>query len=164
MGSGAPVSSPGGVPGEPEMHVVADFLSDQWIVELANACADARDAGAADRGGADRDATVDRFVIEPTVRDVPERGVVRYRVSFDGSGCAVEAVGADALAAHVRLETDYATAVALSRGEMNAQAALAEGRLRVLGDVARLTAHAGALARFDDLFAAIRATTSYPGA
>lgn len=138
---------------------MADFLSDQWIAELANACALARAAGAPDQ-----DATGDRLVIEPAVRDVPGRGVVRYRVSFDGSGCTVEAAGADSSAAHVNLETDYATAVDLARGEMNAQAALAAGRLRVVGDVARLTAHAGALARFDDLFAAVRAATSYPGA
>ena len=46
---------------------------------------------------------------------------------------------------------------------MNAQAALADGRLRVSGDVARLAAHAAALARLDDVFAAVRASTTYPG-
>ncbi len=137
---------------------MAVFLSDQWIAALASACDADRDSGAANP-----DATGERLVIEPTVRDVPGQGEVRYRVSFDASGCAVEAVGPDGPGAHVRLETDYATAVALARGEMNAQAALAVGRLRVVGDVARLTAHAGALARFDDLFAEVRATTSYPG-
>jgi len=137
---------------------VADFLSDQWIAALAGACDTARDGAAADRDGRD-----DRLVIEPSVRNVPGRGEVRYRVVIEGSACSVENIGADAPAADVRLDTDYATAAALARGEMNAQAALADGRLRVVGDVARLAAHAGALARFDDLFASVRATTSYPG-
>lgn len=101
-------------------------------------------------------------MIEPVVRDVPTRGEVRYRLVFDRGRCAV--VGAEGEAADVRLETDYVTAVALSRGTANAQAALADGRLRVSGDVARLATHASALARLDDLFAALRAGTAYPAA
>jgi SCP-2 sterol transfer family protein len=130
---------------------VAAFLSDEWIRELTLACAGAPVGTASDAG---------RFVIEPVVSGVPERGEVRYRIAFDAAGCAVEPIDGDA--ADVRLETDYVTAVALSRGTANAQAALADGRLRVSGDVARLAAHAAALARLDDLFAALRESTSYP--
>ena len=68
----------------------------------------------------------------------------------------------DAEVADVSLETDYPTAVALARGEMNAQSALADGRLRVSGDVARLAAHATALVRLGDLFAAVRPVTTFP--
>jgi hypothetical protein len=160
VGSEAPVSSPGGVSAERSKHVVAEFLSDQWITALANACDGRRDPdGSSDNGGAR-----DRLVVEPAVREVPGRGEVRYRVSFDAGGCSVAPTASDAPAPDVSLETDYPTAVALARGELNAQAALADGRLRVAGDVARLAAHAPALARFDDLFASVRATTSYPGA
>ena len=141
------------------MHRVADFLSDQWIAALANACDAKREPG----GASDRGETGGRLVVEPLVRGVPGRGDVRYHVSFDAGGCSVELPRADAAPADVSLETDYGTAVALARGELNAQAALADGRLRVVGDVARLAAHAGALARFDDLFASVRAITSYPG-
>ena len=45
----------------------------------------------------------------------------------------------------------------------NAQAALAGGRLRVSGDVAQLAAHTSAIARLDDVFAAVRGITAYPG-
>jgi hypothetical protein len=128
---------------------VAAFLSDEWICELALACA-----------GAPAGSGTDRFVIEPVVSGVPARGEVRYRIAFDAGRCAVEPI--DERAADVRLETDYVTAVALSRGTANAQAALADGRLRVSGDVARLAAHAGALAGLDDLFGALRGSTSYP--
>ena len=102
-----------------------------------------------------------RFVIEPVVTGVPGLGEVRYRIAFEDGTCAVE-VASEGAAADVRLETDYVTAVALSRGTANAQAALADGRLRVSGDVARLAAHAAALAALDDLFAALRTTTTYP--
>jgi hypothetical protein len=135
---------------------VAAFLSDEWIRELTLAC-----EGAPVRAG----SAADRFVIEPVVTGVPARGEVRYRLAFDGGACAVQPVGgdaADAGAADVQLETDYVTAVALSRGTANAQAALADGRLRVSGDVARLAAHAAALTGLDDLFAVLRGSTTYP--
>ena len=132
---------------------MAAFLSDEWIRELALACA-----------GAPAGSGADRFVIEPVVTGVPGRGEVRYRIAFAAGACAVEPIvdPGDEGAADVRLETDYVTAVALSRGTANAQAALADGRLRVSGDVARLAAHAGALAGLDDLFGALRGSTSYP--
>jgi SCP-2 sterol transfer family len=141
---------------------VATFLSDEWIDELAHACrtAPAREPGA-DAGS---------LVIEPVVRDVPGRGEVRYRIAFDGATGTVAVTSdgtgglltADDAAPDVRLETDYVTAVALSRGTANAQEALADGRMRVSGAVARLAPHAAALARLDDLFAAVRSSTTYP--
>ena len=139
---------------------MTEFLSDQWIAALAKAC----DAARGGTPAPDRDASGDRIVVEPMVGGVPGRGDVSYRVALDASGCSVAARDADAPAADVRLETDYETAVALARGELNAQTALAAGRLRVVGDVARLAAHAAALATFDDLFASVRSTTSYPDA
>ena len=96
---------------------------------------------------------------------VPNLGEVRYQLVFAAGSCTVAGPPTDAHedgAADVRLETDYVTAVALSRGTANAQAALADGRLRVSGNVARLATHAAALSALDDLFAALRTTTSYP--
>jgi hypothetical protein len=130
---------------------VSEFLSDEWIAALADAA-----PAAPEDGG-------ERLVVEPVVRGVPSRGEVRYRIAFaEGGGCAVVPATDDAPASDVLLETDYPTAVALARGDTNAQAALAEGRLRVSGDVARLAAHASALPRLGDLFAAVRASTTYP--
>jgi hypothetical protein len=130
---------------------VAEFLSDEWIAALDAAARDAPNDGAAD---------ADALAVEPVVRGVPGRGAVRYRVTCD---TAVRAVTRPVYgeSADVRIETDYATAVALARGQLNAQAALADGLLRVSGDLARLAAHAGALARLGDLFASVRATTTF---
>ena len=131
---------------------MAAFLTDEWIRGLALVC-----AGAPPRSGSD----AGRFVIEPVVAGVPGLGEVRYRIAFDAGSCSVIAPSDDS-AADVRLETDYVTAVALSRGTGNAQAALADGRLRVAGDVARLAEHATALGALDDLFGALRSSTTYP--
>jgi hypothetical protein len=130
---------------------VPAFLSDEWIRALATACEGAAAGAASDTG---------RFVIEPVVTGVPALGEVRYQIRFEAGTCAVEQPSA--AESDVRLETDYVTAVALSRGTANAQAALADGRLRVSGDVARLAVHASALATLDDLFAAVRTATTYP--
>lgn len=131
---------------------MAEFLSDEWIAALANAAPAHHDAGGK------------RLVVEPVVREVPGREDVRYRIAFDDLGCRVTGSVPDAAPADVYLETDYTTAVAIARGDTNAQAALAEGRLRVSGDVARLAAHASALPRLGDLFAAVRSSTTYPSA
>ena len=145
---------------------MAVFLSDEWIRELALACNGTIGGSRSDPGtpgtGASDTGTSDtgRFVIEPVVTGVPNLGEVRYQLAFAAGRCTVVRPSDDD--ADVRLETDYVTAVALSRGTANAQAALADGRLRVSGDVARLAAHASALSALDDLFAALRAGTSYP--
>ena len=135
---------------------VAEFLSDEWIAALDAA------AHAAPDDGAD---TADLLAVEPVVRGVPGRGDVTYRVTCDTVVRAVTRQLDDASAgdepADVRIETDYATAVALARGQLNAQTALADGLLRVSGDLARLAAHAAALARLGDLFRSVRATTTF---
>jgi hypothetical protein len=128
---------------------VPEFLSDEWIAALGAAAG--HDA-----------APGDVLVVEPVVRGVPDRGEVRYRVVCNTTVLDVVPASAADEAADVRLETDYSTAVALARGVLNAQTALADGRLTVSGDVARLAGHAGAVAGLGDLFAALRAVTTFP--
>ena len=132
---------------------MVEFLSDEWIRALASAGADERPH---------HDAPAERLEVEPVVRGVPGRGEVRYRLVLERGACSVHARTGTAPQADVRFETDYATAVALARGDTNAQAALADGRLTVSGDVARLAAHAAALAQLDDRFGAVRAATTFP--
>ena len=72
-------------------------------------------------------------MLEQVVTDVPDRGEVRYRVTFSADGVRVRADGADT--PDVTFATDHATAAAISRGETNAQRALAAGRFRVRGNI-----------------------------
>jgi hypothetical protein len=128
---------------------VPQFLSDEWISSLDRAVR-----------GADASA-LSPLTLEQIVRGVPGRGDVCYRlVAADGRLTVVPADARDA-DADISFNTDYATAVALARGEENAQQALATGRLRLGGNLVLLAARADALAALDDLFAALRSETTY---
>jgi hypothetical protein len=56
---------------------------------------------------------------------------------------------------------DRATAARIAQGEVNAQRALADGRMRIGGDIDVLVRRAAALRAVDDAFAAVRAETTY---
>jgi len=70
-------------------------------------------------------------------------------------------VPTDASPPDLRFTTDYATAAAVAAGDLGAQRAFVEGRLRVGGDLSLLTAHQRAMAAVGDALAAVRAETSY---
>src|SRR5262245_34229251 len=135
---------------------VPEFLSDAWLTALDDA---ARAAGPlpalAGIGDGDGDAP---FVLQQVVRDGDD-AEVRYRVEFAASGLRVRAD--DERAADVTFATDRATAAALSRGETNAQRARAPGHFQVSGDIEGLVARSDALVALDDVFAAVRAETTY---
>jgi SCP-2 sterol transfer family len=129
---------------------VPEFLSEIWLQEL---------------DGAVRAATsvsdLAPIVIEQVVVGVPGRGEVRYRFLIDDDGArVVEGIAPER--PDVRLSTDYDTAVAIARGEENAQIALARGRLRLGGDIDMLVRRADALSALDDATGALRAATTYP--
>ena len=67
----------------------------------------------------------------------------------------------DAEAPDVSFATDRETAAGIARGETNAQRALAAGRLRVHGNIETLVARAAAFVALEDVFAAVRAGTTY---
>jgi putative sterol carrier protein len=56
---------------------------------------------------------------------------------------------------------DYPAAVALARGETNAQAALMDGRLRLRGDVERVAEMREALVALGDVLGRVRAVTAF---
>jgi len=125
------------------------FLSPEWIEAL--------DAAA-------REAPVPpgvRLTIQQIVTDDGgDGGEVRYHLVIDGGGLRVRP--GDAPAADVTLVQSRAVASALSRGELNAQQALAAGRLKLRGDIGRLAREGRALTAVEDVFAAVRADTTYP--
>jgi len=122
------------------------FLSPEWIAAL--------DAAA-------RDASVPagvRLTIQQIVTE-GSGGDVRYHLVLDDGRLQVlpgEAAGAD-----VTLVQTREVAAALSRGELNAQQALEAGRLKLRGDIGHLARQGKALSAMEDVFAAVRADTSY---
>jgi hypothetical protein len=123
---------------------VPEFLSPEWLSALDDA-ARASD-GLAQTG---REGT---FVVEQRVTGVPN-GEISYHARVDFAGGRVTPGRAET--PDIILVTDYETALAIHRGETNAQRAIASGRMKLRGHVEVL------LRRLDTLTAlaeAVRAT------
>jgi putative sterol carrier protein len=122
------------------------FLSPEWIAAL--------DAAA-------REATVPagvRLTIQQIVTE-DGGGDVRYHLVLDEG--RLEVRPGEARAADVTLVQTREVAAALSRGELNAQQALEAGRLKLRGDIGDLAREGKALSAMEDVFAAVRADTTY---
>lgn len=126
------------------------FASSEWIAALDVA--------------ARADATLGHVVEEPValaqvVVDTAGEPVTAWTIRLGPHGASVAGGRADD--AQVALLGDAATVGAIARGELSAQQAFLDGRLRLGGDVDALLAHAPALAALGDVFAAVRADTEW---
>jgi putative sterol carrier protein len=130
---------------------VPDFLSAEWVTALDDA---ARDVALPDAA-----ATVS-ITVEQVVRDAPG-GEARYHLRIEDGRARVHP--GPAAAPDLRLFADYETAARLQRGEVNAQHALAAGSLKVQGRFAQLLRVDDALQALEDVFAPVRAATTYHG-
>jgi len=122
---------------------LARFLTDAWLDDL--------DALA-------RAATFPtdlRLIIQQVIPDGPDGHEVAYVVEARDGSLSVRRGRADQ--PDVTFALDHATALAIHRGELSAQRAFMEGRLRLGGDLRAVIDRAGALAAIDDVFAAARA-------
>jgi hypothetical protein len=126
-----------------------EFLSADWI--------DALDAAAQDATLPDAAAEV-TLTVEQVVRDGPD-GEARYHLRLDGGRARILPGAADE--PDLKLFTDYDIAARLQRGEITAQDALGAGRLKVRGRFQRLRQASDALAALEDVFAPVRASTTY---
>jgi hypothetical protein len=141
---------------------VPEFLSEEWIAAL--------DAVARDSPALARLGEAGPFTVVHVVRDVPDpapgraaRTVVMALECRDGHVRVEARPEAGPLPARgaLRVECDYDTAVGLARGTTNVQHALAVGAWRASGDLAAVAARAGTLHAVGDVFAAVRAATTY---
>ena len=121
------------------------FLSPEWIAALDVAA---------------QEATVPagvRLTIQQIVTDGDDD--VRYHLVLDEGRLRI--VPGEADAPDVTLIQTREVAVALSRGELNAQQALEAGRLKLRGDIGHLAREGKGLSAMEDVFAAVRADTAY---
>ncbi|HEX3394852.1 MAG TPA: hypothetical protein VHS52_10015 [Acidimicrobiales bacterium] len=137
---------------------MARFLTREWL-----------DALAAEAAGSDRlcGAVTD---IDLTVRQVvlggPD-GDVAYTLRMAHGTVAVTPddrttrAGGDSDDVDLEVVQDYPTAVAISRGDLAPAAAFAAGRIRLGGRVGLLTRHGDVVGGLGDLFASLRASTTY---
>ena len=128
---------------------MTDFLSAEWIAAL--------DA-AARAATLPETASAVSITIEQVVRDAPG-GESRYHLRIEDGRARVQS--GPAAAPDLRLFADYDVAARIQRGEVNAQEALAAGRLKVQGRFAHLLRVDDALRALEDVFAPVRAETTY---
>ena len=122
------------------------FLTPEWIAAL-----DAAAGEAAVPAGV-------RLTIQQVVTE-EGGGAVRYYLVLDEGRLRV--LPGEAATADVTLVQTREVAAALSRGELNAQQALEAGRLKLKGDIGHLAREGRALTAVADVFAAVRAATTY---
>ena len=125
------------------------FLSAEWVAALDQAA-----AGWSPPDGLE--ATIDQVVT-----DAPDGAgdALAYHFLFAGGRLRVRPGRSGA--ADVTITQPYDVAVTLSRGEANAQQALAERQLRVSGDLGLLARHARAFAALQDVFSSVRDRKEY---
>jgi len=122
---------------------VAPFLTDQWFDDLEVAA----------RGAS---ITPDvRLVIQQIIPGDVDGDEVAYVMTAADGAITVRRGRADA--PDITFTQDRATAEAIHRGELSAQTAFIEGRLRLGGDLRAVIERAGSLVALDDVFAAARA-------
>jgi SCP-2 sterol transfer family protein len=122
---------------------LAGFLTDAWLDDLEAA---AQRAQVETKGG---------LVVQQVIPDGPDGHEVAFAlVLADGRTRVVRGRVPDP---DLTFTQDLATAEAIHRGELSAQAAFMQGRLRLGGDLRAVIDRAAELAAVDDLFASVRA-------
>jgi SCP-2 sterol transfer family protein len=122
---------------------LAGFLTDAWLDDLE---------AAAQRAELD---TKGALVLQQVIPDGPEGREVAYAIVVrDGRVRLERGRVADP---DLTFTQDRATAEAIHRGDLSAQAAFMQGRLRLGGDLRAVIDRAGELAAIDDVFASARA-------
>lgn len=128
---------------------MAEFLSDGWLDDVERAAA--RSSGV---------PAELRLVVQQVVLDAPggdELVVYSLRLA-DGTVTFERGRRADA---DVTFVQDRATAAAVAQGQLSAQSAFLSGDLRVGGDLRVALRQASAITAIDDIFAEVRAMTSW---
>jgi putative sterol carrier protein len=122
---------------------LAGFLTDAWLDDLDAA---ARVAEL---------PTEASLVLQQVVTDGPDGHEVAYALVVRDGRVRVERGRAGN--PDLVFTQDRATAAAIHRGELSAQAAFMQGRLRLRGDLRAVVDRAGELAAVHDVFASVRA-------
>jgi hypothetical protein len=126
------------------------YLSLAWIRELTREVADSQ---ALTELARDHTIGVTQVVV-----DGPE-GDVTYHLQIADGAATFGAGAADP--EDVRMEQDWATAVAVATGAANAQDAFINGRIRLFGDQQALMGAQPIFAALDHVFSTVRERTSY---
>jgi len=130
--------------------VTIRYLSLAWIRELSREVAESETM---------RDLAAEHHIgVTQIVTDGPEGNVV-YHLQV-GDGDATFGAG-PADPEDVRMQQDWATAVGVATGALNAQEAFITGKIAVAGDPQQLVAAQPVFGALDAVFASVRERTRY---
>lgn len=129
---------------------MAQYLSEEWLEQAAAALA-------ADALFAEAIADAELSILYEV--SASPTGKTVYCIRMDHGTTSL--VLGPAKDAQVSFGMDYDTAVSIAQGEVSAQAAFMQGRIKLGGDVTVLIRQHAALDGFSDALAALRETTTY---
>jgi hypothetical protein len=129
---------------------VARYLSREWLADLHTA--------AVAHEGLRSAANDIELIVQHRITGAADGDVV-FHIVLDHGNAAVVPGAADHPT--VTFTEDRATAEAIARGELSAQAAFMAGRIQMSGDLARLVEHHHPLAAIDDVFRSVRSRTGF---
>ena len=105
------------------------------------------------------DATKDvHLTVQQMVTGGPYGDVSYHVVVDDGAVLVSKGEAGDATVTFIQA---WDTATAIGRGELSAQGAFMTGLIRVRGDLPKLVEHGNVFGEVDDVFAELRAQTTY---
>jgi hypothetical protein len=141
---------------------VARFLSPEWFGEVARHSHDPHGQDRRSPNSPAESPDQPLLVLEQVVRDGPD-GDVRYRVVVTEGGAYIEPPSNLDFrpAPDLTIACDWSTATGLAQGTLSSQAALMAGRLRVSGNLARLSGQAAHLVGLDPVPESVRRQTTY---
>jgi hypothetical protein len=126
------------------------YLSLQWLAELSREVADSQQLA--------RLCSTHSIGVTQVVNDGPE-GTVTYHLELRDGTARFGAGPADR--EDVRMEQDWATAVAVATGDLNAQEAFIGGRIRLTGNQQLLLESQPVFGALDAVFTTVRERTDY---
>ncbi|HEX2700787.1 MAG TPA: SCP2 sterol-binding domain-containing protein [Acidimicrobiales bacterium] len=129
---------------------MAAYLSPAWFDDLDRTARAADGLGPVTAGA--------QVVIQQVVTGLPD-GDVRYWIRVDDG--AIQVGRGDAERPDATVTQSYATAVAVSRGELAVEDAILAGRAKLAGDIGVLVRHQAALQGVAAALAAVRERTTY---
>ncbi len=129
---------------------MVQYLSDEWMAEAGAALAESPALA-----GIESDAAV---LLQYEVAGGPD-GKRSYGVRFQGGAVSLEP-GAHKDAS-TSFTVDYDVAAEIARGDLSAQAAFMQGRLKLGGDVMVLVRQHALMTGLDDALADLRGRTEY---
>jgi putative sterol carrier protein len=129
---------------------MARYLSAEWFAEVA--------AARGTRPGLEGEP---RLVLEQIVRATPG-GDVRYLVVIEGTEAVIEQPPTgEGPPPDLTISCEWGTATAIAQGHLSTQRALMQGRLRIRGNLARLSGKGADLSGLDPVPPDVRKTTTY---